>query len=85
MSQHSFLQLGNRDESDQIIGLYPADCRHRVYALGKTGTGKSTLLSHRFLQHVLLEHGGCFVDPHGGLAEELLPLIPRKRINVAIR
>lgn len=84
MSRAAFLQLGHRGLNGEVFGLSPKDCRQHVYVLGKTGSGKSTLLRNLFLQHVYLDHGACFIDPHGDLAEELLSLIPRQRINDVI-
>jgi hypothetical protein len=48
-------------------------------AVGKTGTGKSTLLESMALQD--LEHGQGFalVDPHGDLVEQIASHVPAHR------
>jgi hypothetical protein len=50
-----------------------------MYAIGKTGTGKSTLL--RTLMQEDMDHGDGFalLDPHGDLAEEVVSLVPPAR------
>lgn len=54
--------------------------RH-FYILGQTGTGKSTMITVMAQQDFRLGHGCCVIDPHGSLAEELLPRIPRERAD----
>jgi hypothetical protein len=50
--------------------------RRHVYIVGKTGTGKTSLLRRIFVQ--LVEHGNgvAILDPHGDLAEELINMLP---------
>lgn len=52
--------------------------RRHVYIIGKTGTGKTSLLRSFFLQLVSEGRGVALLDPHGDLAEELLNLLPRR-------
>jgi len=52
--------------------------RRHVYIVGKTGTGKTSLLRSFFLQLVEEGQGVAILDPHGDLAEELLDLLPRR-------
>jgi hypothetical protein len=42
-----------------------------AYVIGKTGTGKSTLLGNMAAQDLAAERGFAFVDPHGDLIESL--------------
>jgi len=49
------------------FGLRRADRRHHVYCVGKTGTGKSTLLRNLILQDIYAGHGVGLIDPHGDL------------------
>jgi len=51
--------------------------RRHVYIVGKTGTGKTSLLKTIFLQLAEQGQGVALLDPHGDLAEELLDLLPR--------
>jgi len=51
--------------------------RRHLYIIGKTGTGKTSLLKSMFLQIVEAGGGVALLDPHGDLATELLDLLPR--------
>lgn len=55
-----------------------ARCRH-VYAIGATGTGKSTMLAHMIRQDIESGSGVCVVDPHGDLVAEVLRTYPEHR------
>jgi hypothetical protein len=52
--------------------------------VGKTGTGKSTLLKTFMEQDFARGHGFALLDPHGDLAEEVLDGAPRSRIQDVI-
>ena len=64
---------------DSVFGLSAEDRRHHVYLLGKTGTGKSTLLKNLILQDIEAGRGVGVIDPHGDMARELLDFVPRSR------
>ena len=57
------------------------DRRRHVYILGKSGTGKSTLLANMAINDIRHGEGMALVDPHGDTAEHLLDYIPADRIN----
>ena len=42
-----------------------------TYAIGQTGTGKTTLLQNLAWQDAQFGNGFCLIDPHGDLAESL--------------
>lgn len=42
-----------------------------LYIIGKTGTGKSTLLENLVLQDISNQHGLVFFDPHGDSSEKI--------------
>lgn len=76
------------DTTHTIFGRYGIDYRLRlngesrarhVYAVGATGTGKSTLLRNILSQDIAAGRGVCFIDPHGDEAEALLANIPSRR------
>lgn len=52
-----------------------------MYAVGKTGMGKTEMLKNMIIQDIQKGKGVGFVDPHGEAAEELLDYIPTSRIN----
>ena len=55
-----------------------------MYIIGKTGTGKSTLLGNMIISDIKAGHGVALIDPHGDLAEEILDYIPDHRIEDVI-
>lgn len=54
-----------------LFGLRQADRRFHVYILGKTGTGKSTLLETFIRQDIANRQGLALFDPHGDLVERI--------------
>src|ERR1700756_5444845 len=61
---------------DTPVSLSVADRRHHVYAVGQSGTGKSTLLRNLILQDIEAGRGVGVIDPHGDLALDILDHIP---------
>ena len=59
------------------------DRQRHMYIIGKTGTGKSVLLTDLILQDIRAGHGVCFIDPHD-TAEKLLGMIPPERAEDVI-
>ncbi len=66
---------------DQTFGIKRADRRCHAYVIGKTGTGKTTLLLNMMLSDIFSGEGLAILDPHGDLAEVILDYIPKHRIN----
>jgi hypothetical protein len=67
-----------------VYGLKRADRRRHLYVIGKTGTGKSTMLANMAINDLKNNEGLCVIDPHGDLVETLLNYIPSHRINDVI-
>lgn len=63
------------------FGILPDDRRRHLAILGKTGMGKSTLLSHLIGSDILGGRGVGLIDPHGDLCEEVLRRVPKHRTN----
>jgi CxxC-x17-CxxC domain-containing protein len=63
------------------FGIYDDDRRRHVYAIGKTGSGKTTLMENMIIQDILNGHGVGVVDPHGDMVERLLDAVPPWRVN----
>ncbi len=74
----------NWRNSNQVFGIKDPDRLGHAYAIGKTGTGKSTLLQHMAISDIERGNGLCVIDPHGDIAENLLHYIPRHRIDDVI-
>jgi len=66
---------------EKKFGIKREDRRHHAYIVGKTGTGKTTLLKQMAVSDIRNGEGVAVVDPHGDLAEELLDYVPKERIN----
>jgi hypothetical protein len=66
------------------IRLSPEDRRRHFYAIGQTGTGKSTMLENLAVQDMLAGNGFAFIDPHGDTAEKLLSMVPKERAEDVI-
>lgn len=52
---------------DRVFGIKDEDRFLHVYIIGKTGTGKSTLIETMALQDVERGNGFALIDPHGDL------------------
>jgi hypothetical protein len=66
---------------EEPFGLRRADRRQHLYCVGKTGTGKTTLLRNLILSDIYAGEGVGLLDPHGDLAAEVLDHIPPWRTD----
>jgi len=66
------------------IGLTDDDLSRHVYLIGQTGSGKSTVIYHMAKDDINKGRGLAVIDPHGDLVEDLLNIVPEKRINDTI-
>jgi hypothetical protein len=55
-----------------------------MYIIGKTGTGKSTLIENMVISDIKAGYGLALIDPHGDLAEDVLDYVPQRRIDDVI-
>jgi Type IV secretion-system coupling protein DNA-binding domain len=78
-----FVCIGNRAHwgHEGLFGLRKTDRRQHAYVIGKSGTGKTTLLRNLILQDIEAGQGVGVIDPHGDLAEEILDHIPPWRTD----
>jgi type IV secretory pathway TraG/TraD family ATPase VirD4 len=53
------------------FGIKQADRLSHMYLIGKTGTGKSTMMETLARQDLEFGRGLCVIDPHGDLVERL--------------
>lgn len=68
----------------EVFGIKRLDRRRHMYVIGKSGTGKSTLLANMIINDLKHNEGLAVVDPHGDLIETVLNYIPKHRINDVI-
>ncbi len=86
MSSHDenrITYFGETDARNRQLrfGIKMEDRLKHIYAIGKTGMGKSTLLENMAIQDIQNGEGMAFIDPHGKSAEFLLDYIPEHRIK----
>ena len=90
MNSHSKLQSDNivsifaqTNFRNQPVafGIKQHDRRAHIYLLGKTGTGKSTLLEALMLDDLRKGNGFALLDPHGDLLKRLKDQIPEDRLG----
>jgi hypothetical protein len=66
------------------FGIKEKNRRGHMYIIGKTGTGKTTLLQNMIVSDIRSGNGLAVIDPHGDLAEEILNFIPKRMIKETI-
>jgi hypothetical protein len=66
------------------FGIKAKNRRGHMYIIGKTGTGKSTLIENMMISDIETGNGLALIDPHGDLAEDVLNYIPKERIEDVI-
>jgi hypothetical protein len=63
----------------QEIGMTLEQRQKHTYIIGKTGTGKTTLLKSSIYQDMFNGKGLAVLDPHGDMFRELLSIVPENR------
>jgi len=73
--------ITNYRNSNQNFGIKDKDRLQHIYVIGKSGTGKSTLLENMAISDIERGNGLCLIDPHGDIATDILNYIPKGRIQ----
>jgi len=81
MSEITPIGVTNFRNDKKAFGIKDADRLNHIYVIGKTGTGKSTLLLNMAVSDIQRGNGICLIDPHGDIAEKILDYVPKERIN----
>ena len=63
------------------FGIKKDDRRRHMYIIGKTGTGKTTLIRNMIIQDIRNGEGLAVIDPHGDLFHYVLDYIPEERLD----
>jgi len=63
------------------FGIKRDDRRKHMYVVGKTGTGKSTMIANMAINDMRNHEGLAVIDPHGDLTDALLDFVPSFRVN----
>src|SRR5215813_6917496 len=82
MESGRVIHIGRTDfrNDNRLFGIKREDRFSHVYIIGKTGTGKSTLLERMALQDIERGNGFALIDPHGDLVERIADRIPPRRL-----
>lgn len=75
-----FAQTNFRNNVSKF-GIKRNDRRLHTYIIGKTGTGKSTLMENMIFDDIREGRGVAVVDPHGELIDHVLEFIPEERLD----
>jgi Type IV secretion-system coupling protein DNA-binding domain len=86
MDRGGAIQIGRVDfrNDNWVFGIKHEDRFSHVYVIGKTGTGKSTLLETMALQDLECGNGFALIDPHGDLVARIAARIPASQRDGAI-
>ena len=77
--QNAYFARSNHRHPFRKVGIKPLDRLAHMYVVGKTGTGKTTLIEN-LLMHDITAGGGCvLIDPHGDLVKRVAAHIPAHR------
>lgn len=68
---------------DRPVFISEDDRLRHIYIIGKTGVGKSELLTDMIMQDIKAGKGVCFIDPHDTV-EKILEMIPPERAEDVI-
>ncbi len=63
----------------KTIRILPDDRRRHIYVIGRSGVGKSVLMTRMAVQDAAAGSGLGVIDPHGELVEDILERIPPER------
>src|SRR5512136_1092692 len=80
----NFFAVTNYRDIKQRFGIKEKNRRGHIYIIGKTGTGKSTLIQNMVISDVNDGNGLALIDPHGDLSDGVLNFVPRRRIKDVI-
>jgi hypothetical protein len=72
----SYFARTNFRNGNRLFGIRQSDRLSHMYIIGKTGTGKSTLIETLAMQDLAQGRGFALVDPHGDLVERVFGNVP---------
>lgn len=84
LSSGTLLGLNCHQEKLNLVTLSNQQRIKHAHVIGKTGTGKSTLLLSLMFQDMRRGNGFALLDPHGDLVDEVLARVPEHRYKDVI-
>jgi len=75
----SYFAHTNHRDPVRTFGIRQSDRLSHLYVIGKTGTGKTTLLETLLTQDISAGRGCALIDPHGDFVERVAANIPADR------
>jgi ABC-type phosphate/phosphonate transport system ATPase subunit len=87
MDGNQVIHLGRVDfrNDDRVFGIKNEDRLSHIYVIGKTGTGKSTLIETMALQDLERGNGFALIDPHGDFVARVAARIPTSQRQFLFR
>ena len=77
----SLFGITNYHNNYEVFGVKRSDRRRHLYAIGKSGVGKSKLLELLIKEDIDAGKGIGVLDPHGDLIDSIMEFIPKERIQ----
>ncbi len=77
----NFFAKADYKNKESTFGISTKDRRKHVYIVGKTGSGKSTLITNMAIDDIRKDRGVGIIDPHGDLSMTILDYIPKRRLK----
>lgn len=68
-------------QGDKRICFQPPEDRLHTWLIGKSGTGKSTLINNLVAHDAFHGEGFAVIDPHGDLIDDIVKTLPKSRTN----
>jgi len=72
----------NFRNSQDTFGIRLYDRLHHFYILGKTGTGKTSMMLTKIKEDIIAGHGFCVIDVHGDLIEKVREISKSRGQNI---
>lgn len=69
----------NYRNNNRIFGVHDRDRLQHLYIVGKSGTGKSTVLANMAISDIRRGNGVCVLDPHADIVQQLAANVPDGR------
>ncbi len=84
MQEINFFGKALYKNHEVTFGIKNRDRQRHIWTVGKTGTGKSTLIATMAVDDLKKGRGLAVIDPHGELCETLMEYVPSERLNDVI-